>query len=508
MTFWETVLCASLASLLAIVLGGLYMIGAFRKRKPKEPPLDKGFIPWLGHGISFKKSPNAFLEGMRKKHGDIFTCLVGGNYLHFVLDPGTYEHLTRKSEDKLDFLEFASMISLNTFCYQPNEAHKKVARMNSKHLKGKSLAILDHKLMEILQPLMLQSQGSREGERSWQEDGLFHFSYKTIFQAAFLTLFGTEPENKENLKESELAQCEEMFEMFLKFDHFFPQMAFGMLDSSGKKETERLRNIFWDILSVEKVYQKENVSTWISEHDRQLDEIGMSEDTRTKFMFLHLWVSQVNTGPAVFWILTYLLKYPEAMKAVKEEVYRVLREIGQEVKPGNPFIHLALDMIKTPLLDSTIEETLRLRVSPFLFRSVKQDVDVKMADGKEYILRKGDALLLFPFLALHMDPEIHPEPHTFKYDRFVNPDGTRKEFYKNGEKLKHCIMPFGAGHSMCLGRFFAVSEMKIFIILMLSYFDMELVNPEEEIPPVEESSYGFGTLKPSHDIQFKYQLRF
>ncbi|XP_042332296.1 7-alpha-hydroxycholest-4-en-3-one 12-alpha-hydroxylase-like [Sceloporus undulatus] len=507
MNFWESVLCASLASLLAIILGGLYMIGAFRKRKPNEPPLDKGFIPWLGHGISFKKSPIAFLEAMWQKHGDIFTCLVGGNYLHFVLDPGTYEHLTKQSEDKLDFLEFASIISFNTFGYRPHESHTKVARMSGKHLRGRSLAILNHKLVELLQPLMLHSQRSREGQRSWQEDGLFRFSYKTIFQAAFLTLFGTEPENKENAKGRELTRCEELFEMFLKFDHFVPRMALGMLDPSSKKEAERLRNIFWDILSVGKVYQKENISTWVSEHDRLLGEIGLSENTRTKIMFLVLWVSQVNTGPAVFWILAYLLKYPEAMKAVKEEVDGILREIGQEVKPGYPFTHLTLDMIKTPLLDSAIQETLRLRVSPFLFRGVKKDVDVKLANGRKYILRKGDAMLLSPFLALHMDPEIHPEPHAFKYDRFVNPDGTRKDFYKNGGKLKHCIMPFGAGHSMCLGRFFAVSEMKIFAILMLSYFDMELVNPEEEIPPVDESSYGFGTLKPSHDIQFKYQLR-
>ncbi|KAH0627642.1 hypothetical protein JD844_003663 [Phrynosoma platyrhinos] len=102
-----------------------------------------------------------------------------------------------------------------------------------------------------------------------------------------------------------------------------------------------------------------------------------------------------------------------------------------------------------------------------------------------------------------MDPEVHPDPHTFKYDRFVNP---KKQFYRYGGKLKQYIMPFGAGHSICPERSFAINEMKIFVILMFTYFDMELVNPEEEIPPVEESSYGFGTVKPSHDIQFKYQL--
>nr|XP_060639451.1 7-alpha-hydroxycholest-4-en-3-one 12-alpha-hydroxylase-like [Anolis sagrei ordinatus] len=508
MNFWETVLCASLASLLAIILGGLYAIGAFRKRKPKEPPLDKGFIPWLGHGITFKKTPFAFLTAMRKKHGDIFTCLVGGNYLHFVLDPCTYGPLTRESENKLDFHAFATIISGNIFDFQASKALDKVAKMNSKYLKGKELAALDHRLMEMLQTMMLRCQQPKEGERSWQEDTLFHFSFKTIFQAAFLTLFGTEPQSQENIKERELKQCGEIFEMFIEFDCFVPQMAFGMLDPSGKKKAERLRNIFWDLLNVEKVYEKENISTWIVKQDQNLAEIGESDGIRTRIMFLFLWVSQVNTGPAVFWILAFLLKHPEAMKAVRDEVDRKLREVGQEVKPGSPSINVTLDMMKTPLLDSAIQESLRLRVSPFLFRGVMQDTEVKMANGKTYILRKGDALVLSPFIALHMDPEIYPDPHVFKYDRFVNPDGTRKEFSKNGKTLRHSILPFGAGHSMCPGRYFAVNEMKIFVILMLTYFDMELVNPEEEIPPVKDSSYGFGTLKPSCDIRFKYRLRF
>ena len=87
MNSWEAVLGAFLAAFLATIVGGLYTMGAFRQRKSKEPPLDKGFIPWLGHGISFKKSPVEFWEKMRKKHGDVFTVLVGGNYLHFVMDP-------------------------------------------------------------------------------------------------------------------------------------------------------------------------------------------------------------------------------------------------------------------------------------------------------------------------------------------------------------------------------------------------------------------------------------
>ncbi|GCB82300.1 hypothetical protein scyTo_0022306 [Scyliorhinus torazame] len=109
-----------------------------------------------------------------------------------------------------------------------------------------------------------------------------------------------------------------------------------------------------------------------------------------------------------------------------------------------------------------------------------------------------------------MDPEIHPQPHTFQFDRFLQADGSSRktDFYRGGKRLKYYNMPWGAGVSMCPGRFFAVNELKQFVFLMLSYFEFELVNPEEEIPPIDCSRWGFGTMQPTHDIQFKYRLRF
>ncbi|XP_062978901.1 7-alpha-hydroxycholest-4-en-3-one 12-alpha-hydroxylase-like [Elgaria multicarinata webbii] len=507
MTFWETVLCTFLACHLATLLGGLHKIGAFRKRKPKEPPLDKGFLPWLGHGLSFMRSPVEFLERMRKKHGDIFTVLLGGSYMHFLIDPSTYEPLMKVSKQVLGYNKFTSMVARNVFDLHPTESQlHSFKKISDKYLGGKYLPVLNQVMMEKLRSMMLHSQDLGEGKRSWRQDGVIHFTYKTIFQASFLTLFGNEP-HKENAKENEMTQGGNLSEIFQKFDHFFPRMTTGTLDPLSKKETERLKKYFWDTLSVEKLYQRDGISNWVAEQDQHLAETGMTEKIRTQFQLLLLWLSQTNIVHATSWILLNLFKYPEAMKAVREEVERVLRETSREEKTGGPFINMSLDMIKTPLLDSAIEETLRLNGPVFFFRTVMQDMDIKMADGKEYTLRKGDDLVLSPFLALQTDPEIHPDPHTFKYDRFVTPDGIKKEFYKNGNKLKYHSMPFGGGPGLCPGRFFAVYEMKMFVLLMLAYFDMELVNAEAEMPTIDVRSYGFGFAKPSHDIQFKYQLR-
>lgn len=62
------------------------------------------------------------------------------------------------------------------------------------------------------------------------------------------------------------------------------------------------------------------------------------------------------------------------------------------------------------LSDSALDEALRLTAAPFITREVLQDKVLHMADGQQYLLRKGDRVCLFPFISPQMDPEIHQEP--------------------------------------------------------------------------------------------------
>ncbi|NXN48565.1 CP8B1 hydroxylase, partial [Rynchops niger] len=510
MALWVTLLCTLIASL----LGGLYLLGAFRRQRPNEPPLDKGNIPWVGYLLDFRKDSSEFLKRMQRKHGDIFTVLIGGHYFTFVMDPFCFGAIVKESRSKLDFRTFASKLVLQVFGYKPIEADQSIIHaLSTKHLMGDGLTVLTQATMENFQKLMLFNLSPGEEKRVWQEDNLFHYCYNIIFRAGYLVLYGTEPhqgeDNKEKANEQDRIHSNQVFHEFRKYDRLFPRLAYAVLPPKDKIEAERLKRLFWSILSVKKSWQKDNISGWISDQNHLLAENGVPEYMRDRFMFMLLWASQGNTGPTAFWLLFYLMKHPEAMKAVKEEVDKVARENGQEVKPGSPPINVTRDMLNhTPILDSAVEETLRLVAAPILVRAVLQDTSLKTSSGTEYTLRKGDRLALFPHISVQMNPEIHPEPHEFRYDRFVNPDGTKKDFYKNGKRLKYFNMPWGAGVSICPGRFFATAEIKLFVFLMLCHYDLELVNREEEIPAIDVSRWGFGTMQPVHDVRFRYRLRF
>uniref|UniRef100_A0A6J0VKY8 7-alpha-hydroxycholest-4-en-3-one 12-alpha-hydroxylase n=1 Tax=Pogona vitticeps TaxID=103695 RepID=A0A6J0VKY8_9SAUR len=506
MEFWVAVLC----TLLPLILGGLYLLGAFRRRRPHEPPLDKGMIPWLGYGWTFRKDTADFLLKMQKKHGDIFTTLIAGHYFTFITDPLSFGPIVKAPRNKLDFISFASELVKQVFQFQPSEmTHSVIETASVKHLKGNGLEVMTQAMMDGLQRVMFHS---RE-EKGWKEDGLFHYCYNMVFRAGYFALYGYEPgrseKEKENARERDLRHTEEVFSKFRKYDKLFPRLSYSLLSYGEKQEVENLLQFFWRILSVAEVYRKDNISGWINDQQRQLAEAGMPEPMRDRFMFLLLWAAQGNTGPASFWLLAHLMANPEAMAEVRKEVEDVVRESGQEVKPGGEGINITREMLtKTPVLDSTVKEVLRMASAPMLIRMVLEDMDIKMNNGKVYRLRKGDKVGLFPFSSAHMDPEIHPEPHVFKYDRFLGLNGTKKEFFKNGEKVKYSTMPWGAGTSICPGRFFAVNEIKLFAFLVLTHFDLELVNPEEKVPPIIKSRYGFGVMQPSHDIQFRYRPRY
>ncbi|KAF6089061.1 prostaglandin I2 synthase [Phyllostomus discolor] len=262
----------------------------------------------------------------------------------------------------------------------------------------------------------------------------------------------------------------------------------------------------WKLLSPARLATRAQRSSWLESYLLHLEEMGVSEEMRARALLLQLWATQGNMGPAAFWLLLFLLKNPEALAAVRGELEQVLPRAEPPVSQTATLPPKVLDNM--PVLDSVLSESLRLTAAPFITREVVVDLALPMADGREFALRRGDRLLLFPFLSPQKDPEVYTDPEVFRYNRFLNPDGSEKrDFYKDGKRLKNCSLPWGAGHNQCLGRGYATSSIKQFVVLVLMHFDLELVSPDVEIPEFDLSRYGFGLMQPEHDVPIRYRIR-
>ncbi|KAK7803314.1 hypothetical protein U0070_009074 [Myodes glareolus] len=417
-------------------------------RRPGEPPLDLGSIPWLGHALEFGRDAASFLTRMKEKHGDIFTVLVGGRYVTVLLDPHSYDAVVWESRTRLDFHPYAIFLMERIFDLQlPNfNPSEEKARMKPL-LMHRDLQALTEAMYTNLRTVLLGD--STEAASGWHETGLLDLSYSSL------------------------------------------------LSVKGR---------LWKLLSPAQLATRVDRSSWLQSYVRHLEEMGVSEEMQARALVLQLWATQGNMGPTAFWLLLYLLKNPEALEAVREELKRVVWLAEQPVSEMSTLPQKILDSL--PVLDSVLNETLRLTAAPFITREVMADLALPMADGREFSLRRGDRLLLFPFLSPQKDPEIYTEPEIFKYNRFLNPDGSeKKDFYKDGKRLKNYNMPWGAGHNQCLGKNYAINSIKQFVVLLLTHFDLELGSEDTEVPEFDLSRYGFGLMQPEEDVPIRYRIR-
>nr|QQL94728.1 cytochrome P450 8a1a [Lateolabrax maculatus] len=464
----------------------LYFFVTNRSRSKSDPPLDKGVIPWLGHALEFGKDAYKFLNRMKLKHGNIFTVRVAGRYVTVLLDPHSYDAVINDSHS-LDFSRYAQVLMERIFNLRlPHHQPAKEKTMMKKHFLGMNLSALTSTSSRHLQALLKAEMP--QNQKDWKEEGLFNFSYSLLFKAGYLTLFGGEQNNNSTDPSS-------IYEEYKKFDGLLTKMARGTLKPEEKRKAQSVRLRLWELLAPAGLTEDMGASPWLQAYRRLLQEEGADEETQKKAVLMQLWATQGNVGPAAFWLLGYLLTNPEALTAVKREMETL--ETSLLDRPVN-----------TPVFDSALEETLRLTAAPFITREVVQEKTLHMADGQEYLLRKGDRVCLFPFSSPQMDPEIHLEPQKFKYDRFLNEDGSvKRDFYKGGRRLKYYTMPWGAGTNGCVGKQFAINTIRQFVYMVLTNCDLELCDPNAQMPEVNASRYGFGMLQPVGDLLVRYKLR-
>jgi cytochrome P450 len=114
---------------------------------------------------------------------------------------------------------------------------------------------------------------------------------------------------------------------------------------------------------------------------------------------------------------------------------------------------------------ATVHEILRLR--PVLPNAEPRLTKKPIKIG-EYEYPPGVCLLASAWL-VHHDPEIYPQPHAFRPERFVgNPPGT------------YTWIPFGGGRRRCLGASFALQEMRIVIRAVVERYELEPAGTREQ----------------------------
>eukprot|EP00002_Diphylleia_rotans_P022968 TRINITY_DN4511_c0_g2_i2.p1 TRINITY_DN4511_c0_g2~~TRINITY_DN4511_c0_g2_i2.p1 ORF type:complete len:511 (+),score=116.32 TRINITY_DN4511_c0_g2_i2:46-1578(+) len=464
---------AATACLIALPLLHYALVSLLNGPRAKhgEAPLFRGWIPFMGHALDFAKDASGLLRSFQAKVGDVFTLVIAGRRMTFVLDPHAVPAIL-KDHKVLTFNEITREVSMDVFKLDPHLYEKsdtEIHQIYNRHLQGASLKEMTTNMQLALEKC-IREQLTPSKEWAKGSTGLYAFCHRMIFESSTNAIFG------ENFF------TQEAWVNYKTFDEFFPLLMAGLPGFMLKKPHEHRVALANHLTS----RFDDKSCTFIEERKRVLQQYTKLPNLISDYQFSMVWASQANTIPSVFWTVFYIVRDEELLRSVLKEIEESITSAPAESEHGkSPSVHF--NQSKLVLIDACINESLRLTSYSMTLRRALEEYELKSKD-KTFLVRKGDMVVIYPNLT-HMDPEIFPEPEKFNPYRFApqlipgNDPQAEPVFTKDGKVVKNALMPFGGGVSLCPGRFFARNEIKMFVVLLLHFFDIRIAGKYAKNPP-------------------------
>ena len=251
-----------------------------------------------------------------------------------------------------------------------------------------------------------------------------------------------------------------------------------------------------------------------------------------------LWASVANSSPSVFWALYYILRDKQrqeeqtgsnnnnnncssnptgshggigAFRAVREEIDAIV-----DTLPSKDAADLTMDHLDQMVcLASVFQEVGRCQFGGFTVRDVVQDfvLETRLKEDpvpRRYLIRKGSRIMAQAAVQ-HFDEHVFANPHEFIWDRFLQTKNGKGPVFvdRNGRQVPFPTMQFGMGSKVCPGRRFQEYELKAYVALLLSRFDVRLSGEERflPVPGPEKLSHGIAINNPDRSVAIELRLR-
>ncbi|KAG5214721.1 hypothetical protein JEQ12_000297 [Ovis aries] len=156
-----------------------------------------------------------------------------------------------------------------------------------------------------------------------------------------------------------------------------------------------------------------------------------------------------TTASGISWILYALASHPEHQQRCREEILSLLGD-------GASITWDHLDQM--PYTTMCIKEALRLYPPvPAISRELSKSIT--FPDGRSLPAGIKVALSIY---GLHHNPKVWPNPEVFDPSRFA----------LGSNQHSHAFLPFSGGSRNCIGKRFAMNELKVAVALILLRFEL------------------------------------
>lgn len=172
-----------------------------------------------------------------------------------------------------------------------------------------------------------------------------------------------------------------------------------------------------------------------------------------------------TTSSALGFLFYELAFHADIQAKIAREVDELYEENEGTLPPYETILY------QTPYIDAVIDEILRLHTPPFFYD--RRCTESCTINGVHF---PKDTHVLVPIYAMHMDPEVWPNPGKFDPRRFTREEKAKRHAYS--------YMPFGHGPRCCIGKRFALLQIKLVLIKILREYRVETT--DETMFPVRK----------------------
>lgn len=417
-----------------------------KQRRSGLPPGPR--TPAVTHTFSWAVRPLPFMENCRARYGNIFSMKMAGSGTWVVIaDPGELKRVFMGDSDVLRTSE-------GNIVMRPVMGWHSVFMLDGdEHLRRRKLVLPAFHGERMQRYADVVSEATRKETASWPIGEPFTLwpSMRSITLRVIIhAVFGvTEPERVQTMEKALGTLID-----WVGNARSLARVIYFPVEWTERNRTFRAMMDPVDEVLIEEIRRRRGASDIGEREDilstllqaRYEDGSGMSdEDVRDELKGLLL-AGHDTTASGLSWAFERLLRHEDKLERLREEVLA-----GED----------------DTYMEAVIKETLRTR--PVIPITPPRVLAAPMEIGG-YTIPAGAKLI--PALCLvHSDPELYPDPQSFRPERFLE-----------GTPAPYTNVPFGGGVRRCLGAAFAQFEMKRVMGLLLREVDLRVIDPTPETP--------------------------
>ncbi|KAK0646535.1 cytochrome P450 [Cercophora newfieldiana] len=415
---------------------------------PREPPLVRPWIPFVGHIISLARESNGyFFRLFRRNPHPICTLPMLGGKIYLINSPSLIAAAMRNRELSfdpfaIDFAEgllgierkyvdglFATPGWVQTMT---DTIHAALAGENVRAMKAACYR-------EVAKTL----NGYERGQ-TMEVANSYEWLALMVPRAFTRALFG-----EKNPFDDRSIQA------VWDFDLGVAALALNVMPSVVAAEAYKARQVLWETLYPfykAEHWRRDDVSPLMRMRGEKLTREGIPWDQLAKIEINIPWASVTNTVPDLFWLLVNIFSKPHILERFRAEAAE-LATMTIDTHGGRLGCIDADQLEKKTYINAVYWETHRLYNENLGNRRVMSDTTLRdPMDGQIYVLQKG-INVQFVTGAPHRDPAIWgPDVDVYRPERWLEATPAEEK------AMRSSLFPFGGGRNLCPGRAFAISE--------------------------------------------------